>query len=240
MVVELEELLDDLHQEAETNDVRAVIIASSLNEVFCAGADLKERSQMDTESTQSFLSHIRRVFSSLTSLPIPTIACVSGYALGGGLELALCCNFRVFSSNAVVGLPETRLAIIPGAGGTFRLQQVVGACHALDMILTGRRVGSKEAGQMGLSTRTVEVGDGHADDAESLRRSTLDAGVSLAKEIASGGPLATKAALRAAAGACEDAENAAYSSVLRSEDRNRALESFSKRGTALELEFLGR
>lgn len=101
------------------------------------------------------LTALRNTFSRLSTLPVPSIACVSVMALGGGLELALCCHLRAFSSNAVVGLPETRLAIMPGASGTYRLPKVVGLSHALDLILTGRRVQALEAAEMGLCNRLV-------------------------------------------------------------------------------------
>ena len=229
MLSELEQLLEELYREAQTNAARAFIIASSLNDVFCAGADLKERIRGTITDTRAFLDHARRVFSLLENLPIPTIACVSGSALGGGLELALCCHLRVFSTNAKLSLPETRLAVIPGAGGTFRLPEVVGSSNALDLILTGRRVESAEAAQMGLCNRLVGPEDDASNDLDNLRGLTLATGLSLARDITAGAPLATKAALRAVAGASEFAEDAAYKSVLVSEDRNLALDHFGKK-----------
>lgn len=142
MLRELNAQIDKVYAAAKSNQVRALIVSSAANDIFSAGADLKERKCMTPEETQDFLTSLRHTFSRLAHLPVPSIACVSGVALGGGLELALCCHFRIFSMNAVVGLPETRLAIIPGAGGTYRLQRLVGMANALDLILTGRRVGA--------------------------------------------------------------------------------------------------
>lgn len=107
--------------------------------------------------TEDFLLKLRTTFKNLASLEIPTISAISSLALGGGLELALCTHLRVFASSSAVGLPETRLAIIPGAGGTYRLPSVIGVNRARDMILTGRRVTGPEAYFIGLCDRLVEV-----------------------------------------------------------------------------------
>lgn len=231
MLNELGNMVDRLFQDHDTgaHQIRALVILSSLNDAFCTGADLKERKRMNMEETKRFLAQLRTTFARLAALPIPTIACVSGLALGGGLELALCCHFRIFSRNATVALPETRLAIIPGAGGTFRLPKVVGECNALDMILTGRRVQAAEAFRMGLCSRIVNIDESVSADKDRLREATLEAGISLAKVIAAGGPVAIRAALRAVRSASEEAENGAYDAVLATEDRLRALDSFAKK-----------
>lgn len=226
LLKDLDKYLDHVYTRAAQSEVRAVIIASTHEKVFCAGADLKERAHMTHEETQHFLTDLRRVFSKLAALPVPSIACVSGLALGGGLELALCCHLRVFSGNAVVGLPETKLAIIPGAGGTYRLPRVVGHQHAVDMILTGRRVAAAEAAQMGLSNRLVFTGEKCGADLGKVRGLTLAAALSLAQEISAGGPIAICAALRALKAPDAEAENAAYASVLETQDRITALQAF--------------
>ncbi|KAE8365530.1 ClpP/crotonase-like domain-containing protein [Aspergillus caelatus] len=226
LLQELDRELDCVYVKASQSQVRAVIIASTNDNVFCAGADLKERSNMSGDETMDFLTELRHVFSKLASLPIPSIACVSGLALGGGLELALCCHLRVFSGHAVVSLPETKLAIIPGAGGTHRLPRVVGQSHALDMILTGRRVKAVEAAQMGLCNRLVFSGEMDCADLGAVRRLTLANALSLAHDICAGGPIAVRAALSALAMANEEAENAAYTSVLGTSDRAEALHAF--------------
>ena len=223
---ELDQELDQVYLKASQSQVRALVIASTHDQIFCAGADLKERKNMSHDETLHFLTELRRFFSKLASLSVPSIACVSGAALGGGLELALCCHLRVFSGNAVVGLPETKLAIIPGAGGTYRLPQVVGQSHALDMILTGRRVKAVEAAQMGLCNRLVFSGEGDCADLSAVRRLVLANAVSLAQDISGGGPIAIRAALSALAVATEEAENAAYAFVLETRDRIEALHAF--------------
>ena len=233
---ELDRELDHVYLKASQSQVRALIVASTHDQIFCAGADLKERKNMSREETLNFLTELRRVFSKLASLPVPSIACVSGLALGGGLELALCCHLRVFSGNAVVGLPETKLAIIPGAGGTYRLPRVVGKSHALDMILTGRRVKAVEASQMGLCNRLVFSGEGDCLNLEMVRRLTLANALSLAQDISGGGPIAVRAALSALTVANEEAENTAYASVLKTRDRVEALHAFQ---TKLPPQYLG-
>jgi enoyl-CoA hydratase/carnithine racemase len=237
---ELAKAIEDVWQSINpssppSDQVRALIIISSSDTAFCAGADLKERKAMTIVETQLFLAKLRATFSQLAALPVPTIACVAGVALGGGLELALCCHMRVFASNTLVGLPETRLAIIPGAGGTYRLQQVVGRANALDMILTGRKVDAAESLRLGLCSRLVDCLDG-VDSATAGDR-LRGAGLALAQEIARGGPLAIRAALGAMSAASEGAENLAYDVVLQSSDRLVALEQF---GTGRPFTFAGR
>lgn len=234
LLQELSEQIEEIHNERESDRTRVLVIASAVDDVFCSGADLKERRYMGLAETQGFLKTLRRTFSRLSSLPVPSIACVSGPALGGGLELLLCCTLRVFSPRASVSLPETRLAIIPGAGGTYRLPRLVGKMHALDMILTGRRVAANEAFEMGLCSRLVAI-DGI--DPADVRDSTLAAGINLAREIANGGPVAVRAALNALAGMTEEAENAAYDSVIETQDRSEALRSF---GMKVEPLFVGK
>ncbi|OIW25912.1 enoyl-CoA hydratase/isomerase [Coniochaeta ligniaria NRRL 30616] len=228
MVRELGDEIEEVHRETCDNgtSTRALIIASAVDNVFCGGADLKERATMSLADTRSFLSALRNVLYRLSTLPVPTIACVSGAALGGGLELALACHLRVFAQNATVGLPETRLAIIPGAGGTYRLPQIVGTSRALDMILTGRRVHGDEALTMGLCHRLVAADQETRSNSGAQRLSSLDAGIDLARQISSGGPVAVRATLGMLAGAQDAAENAAYEAVLNTEDRNEGLQAF--------------
>ncbi|KAI1198876.1 putative enoyl-CoA hydratase/isomerase family protein [Nemania serpens] len=228
MLHELSWEIEDIH--SEKGETRALIIASGVDDVFCAGADLKERKAMSPSETQGFLTAMRVIFSRLEALPIPTIACVSGVALGGGLELALCCHLRVFSSNAIVGLPETRLGIIPGAGGTYRLPKIVGPSFAHDLILTGRRVQADEAYTRGLCTRLIAADESGASlSSEEKRVLALDASIALAQEIASGGPVAIRAAVSSLSYSCEAIENASYDVVLRTKDRNEALQAFEEK-----------
>ncbi|KAM4056591.1 enoyl-CoA hydratase/isomerase domain-containing protein [Hirsutella rhossiliensis] len=207
---------------AELGPTRALVLASAVDACFCAGADLKERRGFTQLETADFLSNLRATFTSLADLPIPTISAISSLALGGGLELALSTHFRVLSSNATIGLPESRLAIIPGAGGTHRLPALVGLSRARDLILTGRRVAAPEAYFLGIADRLVEV---VPEDARPGAQGQHEA-VRLAQEICEGGPVAIRAALQAVAWARPEKEDEMYQRVVDTDDRNEALRAF--------------
>ena len=180
--------------------------------------------------TKHFLTLLRDTFTRLSLLPIPTISAISSVAFGGGLELALTTTFRVFGSTSLVALPETRLAIIPGAGGTFRLPALIGTARARDMILTGRRVTAAEAYFLGLCDRLVEVDEVQGDKSKE-RELVLTQAVALARDVCEGGPVATRSALQAVNswGAGEEAENQAYERVLVTQDRIEALKAFGEK-----------
>ncbi|PHH79366.1 hypothetical protein CDD82_2425 [Ophiocordyceps australis] len=215
---------------------RAVIIASAIDSCFCAGADLKERLTFTPQQTADFLHHLRQTLASLASLPIPSISAISSLALGGGLELALATHFRVLTSNATVGLPETRLGIIPGAGGTHRLPALIGLARARDLILTGRRVAAPEAYFLGIADRLVQLVPDDADSKASsppdktilpqARKLALTEAVRLAHEITQGGAIAVRAALQAVAWATPEKEAEMYQRTLTSNDRVEALKAF--------------
>lgn len=131
-------------------DVRVVIITGEGERAFCSGADLKERLAMDSRDVKKFIFMIRDLFTSIEQLNKPVIAAINGIALGGGTELALACDIRLAAENSTMGLPETRLAIIPGAGGTQRLPRLIGPGKAKELIYTGRRIDAKEAMAIGL------------------------------------------------------------------------------------------
>lgn len=120
------------------NNIRVIILRSLIKNVFCAGADLKERMSMPQEDVAPFVSKLRTLMASLEELPIPVIAAIDGVALGGGLELALACDIRVVSNDAKLGLLETKLAILPGAGGTQRLPRLINPAIAKEMIFTAK------------------------------------------------------------------------------------------------------
>jgi enoyl-CoA hydratase/carnithine racemase len=146
---------------AERRDVSAVIVYGG-EKVFAAGADIK---QMQAMSYTDMVDRSAALQSSLTAvarIPKPTVAAVTGYALGGGCELALCCDFRVAGENAKLGQPEILLGVIPGAGGTQRLARLVGPAKAKDLIYTGRFVGSAEALAIGLVDEVVPADDVYA------------------------------------------------------------------------------
>jgi len=135
-------------------EVRVIIITGA-GKAFCAGADLKERATMPEDQVRQFIFTLRGVFAFLELMNKPVIGAVNGIALGGGTELALACDIRIVSESATMGLTETRLAIIPGGGGTQRLPRLVGRGKAKELIFTGRRVDAKEALEIGLVNKVT-------------------------------------------------------------------------------------
>ncbi|KUL91984.1 hypothetical protein ZTR_01191 [Talaromyces verruculosus] len=223
--------VDAISAEQGNGPTRALVLASNADSAFCAGADLKERKGMSKEETNAFLTKLRGTLSRLEALPIPTISAISSVALGGGLELALSTQLRVFGSTSTVGLPETRIAIIPGAGGTYRLPKLIGLSRARDLILTGRKVTGAEAYFLGICDRLVEITPEEEKQEGVARNKVLHEGVKLALDICEGGPLAIKAALQAVNQyeKGEEAENAAYDTVVETEDRLEALLAFAEK-----------
>jgi enoyl-CoA hydratase/carnithine racemase len=144
---ELDECLNRLRFDPA---VRVLIITGAGDKSFCAGADLKERAGLSPEQVKAFIFTIRRIFDDIEQFSKPVLAAVNGVALGGGTELALAADIRIAAENASLGLTETRLAIIPGAGGTQRLPRLVGKGKAKELIFTGRRVDAQEAMRIGL------------------------------------------------------------------------------------------
>jgi methylglutaconyl-CoA hydratase len=231
LVSDLGKQIHTIKAEEGLGATRALIIASEIDQAFCSGADLKERKTFTQDETKTFLIHLRKTFTDLSNLPIPTISAISSLALGGGLELSLCTSFRVFASSTIVGQPETRLAIIPGAGGTYRLPQLIGVNRARDMILTGRRVSGPEAYFMGLCDRLVEITPEEEKQEGVARKKVLQVSLDLARDLCEGGPIALSQAMKAVNGwqRGEEAENEAYEVVLKSEDRIEALRAFSEK-----------
>ncbi|OAL38648.1 hypothetical protein AYO20_01854 [Fonsecaea nubica] len=231
LITDLKRHVHEIQAEGGTGPTRALVIASNTDKAFCAGADLRERKEMTHEETREFLTDMRNTFTDLSNLLVPTISAISSVALGGGLELALCTTFRVFGSSAVVGQPETKLAIIPGAGGTYRLPALIGINRARDLILTGRRVGGAEAYFLGLCNRLVEITPEEFDEEAKARQKVLAASLQLANDICDGGPIALTQAMRAVNGwqRGEAAENEAYEVILKTEDRMEALRAFAEK-----------
>ncbi|CAM4039019.1 enoyl-CoA hydratase/isomerase family protein [Janibacter anophelis] len=143
---------------AERDDVKAVIVWGG-ERVFAAGADVKEMAEMSYTDMAAHVRLLQRFSRALAAIPKPTVAAITGFALGGGLETALCCDFRVVADNAKLGLPEITLGIIPGAGGTQRLPRLVGPAKAKEMIFTGRFVDAAEALEIGLADKVVPAGE---------------------------------------------------------------------------------
>lgn len=141
---------------AGASDARALIITGAGPKAFCAGADIKELGDRTLMQQKRGAELGQATFAKLDTLPMPSVAVINGFAFGGGLELALACTFRLAMPGAKMALPEIKLGLIPGYGGTQRLPRVVGEARALDMILTGRTVDAAEAERIGLVSRIVE------------------------------------------------------------------------------------
>ncbi|CAD6243171.1 unnamed protein product [Miscanthus lutarioriparius] len=212
-------------QEVEADTAaNVVLVASSVPKVFCAGADLKERRLMGPTEVRDFVNSLRSTFSSFEALSIPTIAVVEGVAFGGGLELALSCDLRICGEDAKFSLPETGLAIIPGAGGTQRLPRIVGRSRAKELIFTGRRFDAVEAVTMGVVNYCVPAGEAYQKALE------------LAREINQKGPVAVKMAKKAINQGAEvdmpsalAVEEECYEQVLHTQDRLEGLAAFAEK-----------
>jgi enoyl-CoA hydratase len=202
--------------------------------VFAAGADIKEMSEMTAPEMAANAARLQDAFTELARIPKPVVAAVTGYALGGGLELAMTADFRVVGDNARVGQPEILLGIIPGAGGTQRLTRLVGPAKAKDIIFTGRHVRADEALEIGLVDKVVAPDDVYAE-ALGLARRFVD------------GPAV---ALRAAKQAVDDGlnmsladglrlESALFAGLFGSEDQKTGMSSFLEKGPG-KAEFVGR
>lgn len=205
---------------------RVLVLRSSTSGVFCAGADLVERRSMSKAQVDKFLLDLRAALAVLENLPLPTLAAIDGPALGGGLELALACDLRV-AGHAVtkIGLPETRLGIIPGAGGTQRLTRLLGLAKAKRLIFTARTLDAAEA-----------LGIGLVDYVSAPGVSAVDKALEVASDIAQNAPLALRAAKQAISRAPElsldsglDFERASYEPLLHSRDRVEALDAFREK-----------
>lgn len=208
---------------ARDGELRAVILTGAGDQAFCAGADLKERQGMNEEDVRDFLSLYRVSFRDLDGLPIPTIAAINGVAFGGGLELALACDFRVAAETAEIGLTETSLGIIPGAGGTQRLVRAIGAAKAKELIVFARRLKAQEALALGVVNQVAASG-----------QSALDAAIAMAQPLLTAAPIAIAAAMEAVDGASDlsleeglSLERACYERTLVSADRLEALAAFA-------------
>ena len=149
---EIAHALDDV----AGGDARVLIVTGAGDRAFCAGADIKELRHRSLAEQKRGAETGQRVFAKIPALPMPSVALINGYAFGGGLELALACTFRLATPNAKMGLPEIKLGLIPGYGGTQRLPRVIGEARALELIMTGRTVDADEAARIGLVHRVVD------------------------------------------------------------------------------------
>ncbi|NQW10541.1 MAG: enoyl-CoA hydratase/isomerase family protein [Alphaproteobacteria bacterium] len=162
-------LINDISQkldEISSTNVRGLIITGAGDKAFCAGADIPELMGRDMMAQRRGAELGQRTFAQIAALNIPSVALINGYAFGGGLEIALACTFRLAVPTAKMGLPEIKLGLTPGYGGTQRLPRLIGEGRALDMVLTGRTVEAEEALAIGLVNRIVATGDGAEPMAE--------------------------------------------------------------------------
>ncbi|XP_019524238.1 PREDICTED: methylglutaconyl-CoA hydratase, mitochondrial isoform X3 [Hipposideros armiger] len=191
--------------------VRTVIVRSEVPGIFCAGADLKERVKMHSSEVGPFVSKIRAVINEIANLPVPTIAALDGLALGGGLELALACDIRVAAASAKMGLVETKLAIIPGGGGTQRLPRAIGMSLAKELIFSARVLDGQEAKAVGLVSHVLEQNQ----EGDAAYRKALD----LAREFLPQVDLVTGLAI----------EEACYAQTIPTKDRLEGLLAFKEK-----------
>jgi enoyl-CoA hydratase/carnithine racemase len=205
-------------------DVRAVVLTSTHERAFCVGADLKERNSFTDADLMRQRPVTRGAYTAVLELPVPAIAAVHGFALGGGFELALSCDLIVADPTAVVGLPEVSVGVIPGGGGTQLLPRRVGAARAAELIFSARRLQAAEAREMGLVDQLAEEGRDR------------DEALALASRIAANSPVglrAAKRALRLGQGldlrAGLEVEDAAWRSVAFSGDRAEGVAAFNEK-----------
>ena len=217
----------------ERADVRAVVLWGG-ERVFAAGADIKEMAQLDYSRMVAWGIELQEGFRTVARLPLPVVAAVNGYALGGGFELALTADFRVLGERAKVGVPEIQLGVIPGAGGTQRLTRLVGPAKAKGMVFTGRHVVAEEALALGIADRVVPDADVHL------------AAVEMAATFAEGPAIALRAAKQAIDDGLEldlDAalrlESSLFAGLFATEDQTAGMASFLADGPG-KARFAGR
>ncbi|PEY40363.1 enoyl-CoA hydratase [Bacillus cereus] len=220
----LEELQSTLTHINEEADVRVVILIGAGEKAFCAGADLKERANMNEEQVRHAVGMIRSTMDMVEQLSQPVIAAINGIALGGGTELSLACDFRIAAETASLGLTETSLAIIPGAGGTQRLPRLIGVGRAKELIYTARRISAHEAKEYGMVEFVVP--------AHLLEEKTIE----MAERIASNGPIAVRLTKQAISNGIQvdlhtglQMEKQAYEGVIHTKDRLEGLQAFKEK-----------
>lgn len=222
------DMLSELGQVVESirinPDIRAVLFTGSGERAFSVGADLKERKTLTDQQVKRNIYKIGEVFTAIEQLPQPTIALLNGYAFGGGMELALSCDFRFAVDTAIMGLTETGLAIIPGAGGTQRLPRLIGEAKALELILTARKLNAAEALQYGILTQTASAAE--MDDVIGQFTDTLLSNGPIALQQAK---FAIKHGMNTDLQTGLAIERKAYEITIPTEDRIEALTAFAEK-----------
>ncbi|WP_449445360.1 enoyl-CoA hydratase-related protein [Ureibacillus acetophenoni] len=205
-------------------DIRAVVITGAGDKAFSVGADLKERKHLPDSMVKRNLTKIGQVFNMIEQLPQPTICVLNGYAFGGGLELSLACDFQIASDHAKIGLTETSLGIIPGAGGTQRLTKLIGQAKALELILTARHITAVEALEYGIMTKVCSSSELQNTAEEFVQSITRNAPIAIQQA-----KFAVKQAGNVDLQTGLQVERKAYELTLHTEDRIEALNAFSEK-----------
>ncbi len=220
----LEALSDLVNDLTDRPEIRALVITGAGEKAFCAGADLKERRTMEQKKVRRYIRLIRDTFTRIEQLRKPVIAALNGVALGGGTELALACDLRVAESTATLGLTETSLGIIPGAGGTQRLPRLIGKAKAKELIFTAQKLTAPDAEKLGLVNKVVSRGKG------------LETALELAEQIGENAPLAVEQAKFAINYGMETdlatglaLETKAYETLIPTKDRLEGLAAFKEK-----------
>jgi enoyl-CoA hydratase len=228
-----DELIAAARQVTGDDEVRAVIIYGG-ERVFAAGADIKEMADLSSAQLPAHSARLQEFTTALAAIPKPVIAAITGYALGGGLEVALAADFRVVGESAKLGQPEIQLGIIPGAGGTQRLTRLVGPSRAKDLIFSGRHVTAQEAERMGMVDRVVPDAD------------VYPAAKTWAANFVNGPALALRAAKQAIDAGLEvdlatglEIERLQFSGLFATEDQRMGMKSFMEEGPG-KAKFTGR
>jgi enoyl-CoA hydratase/carnithine racemase len=216
-----EDLRAAAHAFTADHDVRAVVVYGG-EKVFAAGADIKEMADMSYVAMSARAGALTSAFDAIARIPKPVVAAIAGYALGGGCELALACDWRVAAPDAKLGQPEINLGIIPGAGGTQRLARLIGPARAKDLIMSGRFVTAEEALAIGLVDKVVPTGAG-----------VYDAAVAMVKPYVNGPAAALRAAKMAVDGGLEmdlasglTWESQLFAGLFATEDKNEGMAAF--------------
>jgi enoyl-CoA hydratase/carnithine racemase len=219
-----DELADSFRGVAKRSDVWVMVLRAAGDRAFCVGADLKERSSFTLADFRVNRKQIRGMFEALRAVPQPSIAAVFGYALGGGFELALSCDLIVAAEGTELGLPEPRVGLLPGGGGTQLLTRKLGTSRAKELIFRGRRFAADEGAAVGLVARVVAESD------------LETAAVELARDICRSSPIAVreaKKAVDAALGVPLDAgidiEDRGWTEVIASDDRAEGIAAFNEK-----------
>lgn len=222
LVNRLSEIVQDLKHD---KDVRVVVLRSLVPGIFCAGADLKERSKMAQSEVGVFVSNLRSLLISIEQLPMPVISALDGAALGGGLEMALACDIRTAAEDTKLGLVETKLAIIPGAGGTQRLPRILSPSLAKELIFTSRVLSGLEAHRLGIVN--------HVSPQNSNKDAAFQKALEIAAEIVPNGPVGVRMAKKAIDKGIQvdiatgyAIEEACYAQVIPTKDRLEGLKAF--------------